>query len=92
MRNYVGSVSATLDGRLVGVSSPEGDTILAIDAESGAVVAARQMKSVCGIAPDRDGLLVSSGLGEVVGVAGSGARLTSFELDFDNHLRLLRPV
>lgn len=92
MRNYIGSVSATLDGRLVGVSSPEGDTILAIDAESGAVVATRQMKSVCGVAPDRDGLLVSSGLGEVVGTAGSDARLTRFELNFDNHLRLLRAV
>lgn len=92
MRNYIGSVSASGDGRLVGVSSPEGDTILAIDAESGSVVATRSMKSVCGIAPDRDGLLVSSGLGEIAGMAGSSAPLTSFELSFDNHLRLLRRV
>lgn len=92
MRNYIGSVSASLDGRLVGVSSPEGDTILALDAVSGKVVAERQMKSVCGIAPDRVGLVVSSGLGEVAGLAGSGAPTTSFELNFDNHLRLLRPI
>ncbi len=34
LRNYVGSVAASADGSLIAVSSPEGDTILAIDAAS----------------------------------------------------------
>jgi hypothetical protein len=92
MRNYIGSVAASADGGLIGVSSPEGSVILAIDPDTASVVAALDMKNVCGIAPDRAGLLASSGEGELRGLAGSPAPATTFELNFDNHLRLLRAV
>jgi hypothetical protein len=74
------------------VSSPEGNTILAIDPDSAAVVASLAMETGCGIAPDMSGLLVSSGQGAIGGFAGSPAPLTTFELNFDNHLRLLTAV
>lgn len=92
MRNYIGSVSVSGDGGLIGVSSPEGNTILAIDPDTASVVAAHNMRNVCGIAPDTTGLLISSGEGELGGFAGSPAPLTTFELNFDNHLRLLKAV
>ena len=92
MRNYIGSVAASADGGLIGVSSPEGNTILAIDADRAAVVAALDMRNVCGVAPDGAGLMASSGEGELRGLAGSEALPTTFELNFDNHLRLLKPL
>lgn len=88
LRNYVGSVAASANGGTIAVSSPEGDTILAIDAESAKRFQLLSLKSGCGIAPDRDGFVVSSGLGRVAGFAGSDAA-ASFDFGFDNHLRLL---
>ena len=88
LRNYVGSLAATTDGRLIGVSSPEGNTILAIDPEAGQVVAQMGLENGCGIAGDGAGLLASSGEGALVGFAGSAAAEQHFDLRFDNHLRL----
>ncbi len=92
LRNYIGSVAASADGGLIGVSSPEGNTILAIDPDTATVVASLGLESGCGIAPDSVGLLASSGMGALDGLAGSPAPLTTFELNFDNHLRLLKAV
>ena len=92
LRNYIGSVAASADGGLIGVSSPEGNTILAIDPDTATVVASLGLENGCGIAPDSVGLLASSGEGALGGLAGSPAPLTTFELNFDNHLRLLKAV
>ncbi len=92
LRNYIGSVAASADGTLVGVSSPEGNTILAIDPDAAAVVATLGLENACGIAPDGAGLLASSGTGQLAGLAGSPAAPTTFELNFDNHLRPLKAV
>ncbi|MEO6396724.1 MAG: DUF1513 domain-containing protein [Devosia sp.] len=88
LRNYVGSVAASADGSLIAVSSPEGDTILAIEAESARSFELVGLKSGCGLAPDRKGFVASSGLGAVMGFAGSDAS-GSFDFGFDNHLRRL---
>jgi hypothetical protein len=89
LRNYVGSVAASADGKLIAVSSPEGDTILAIEAESARSFDLIGLKSGCGIAPDRKGFVASSGLGDVVGLAGSDSVERRFDFGFDNHLRLV---
>jgi len=89
LRNYVGSLASSADGALIGVSSPEGNTILAIDAVSGKVVEALSMRNGCGIAGDALGLLASSGDGEIGGFAGSPAPRRRLDVLFDNHLRRL---
>ncbi len=89
LRNYVGSLAASGDGSLIAVSSPEGSTILAIDAATSKLVAATTLDSGCGIAPDGAGFLASSGQGEIVGVAGSTVPRQSLGFGFDNHLRRL---
>ncbi|MEO6013217.1 MAG: DUF1513 domain-containing protein [Devosia sp.] len=89
LRNYVGSVAASADGSLVAVSSPEGDTILAIDADAQKPFVLQTLKNGCGIAPDSSGFVASSGLGDVVGLAGSPATSRSFDFGFDNHLRIM---
>jgi uncharacterized protein len=90
LRNYVGSVASSADGALIAVSSPEGDTILAIEAESARSYGLVSLKGGCGIAPDGEGFIASSGLGDLVGFAGSRAEARKFDFGFDNHLRLLR--
>ena len=89
LRNYVGSVARSADGSLIAVSSPEGDAILAIDADTAMPKLSATLRSGCGIAPSGSGFIASSGLGETVGIAGSSAPAQHFELGFDNHLRLL---
>lgn len=89
LRNYVGSLASSADGSQIAVSSPEGDTILAIDAMGTKPASILTLKSGCGIAPDRQGFVASSGLGATTGFAGSEAGAQSFDFGFDNHLRLL---
>ncbi len=87
LRNYVGSLAASRDGSLIAVSSPEGNTIIAIDAATSELVATTTLGSGCGIAPDGSGFLASSGQGDLVGMAGSAAPHQLVGFSFDNHLR-----
>ncbi len=87
LRNYVGSLAASTDGSIIGVSSPEGNTILAIDPVSGRIIDSLSMQNGCGLAGDAVGLLASSGDGELGGFAGSTTRRVGFDVLFDNHLR-----
>lgn len=90
LRNYIGSLAASADGGLIAASSPEGGTILAIDVDGGKSIAVQVLKSGCGVAPDSGGFVVSSGLGDTVGMAGSDALPQTFDFGFDNHLRRLK--
>ena len=87
LRNYVGSLAASADGETIGVSSPEGNVILALDAATTEPVATLQLENGCGIAPEGSGFLASSGLGVTAGFAGSSAPQASASVLFDNHLR-----
>lgn len=89
LSNYVGSVTASRDGSRVAVSSPEGNTVLAIDAESATPVASLNLADGCGLAPDGAGFLASSGQGALTGFAGAAAQDLRFDFKFDNHLRAL---
>ena len=87
LKNYVGSLAASRDGRLIAVSSPEGNTIIAIDAATATLAATTTLDSGCGIAPDGAGFLASSGQGDLLGIAGSVAPHQLVGFSFDNHLR-----
>ncbi len=89
LRNYIGSVAASADGGLIGVTSPEGDMILAIDAEGGTPVASGLLRNGCGIAAMPQGFVATGGDGDVAGLAGSGLKPVRRALAFDNHLRRL---
>lgn len=87
LKNYVGSVAASRDRSSIAVSSPEGNTILAIDTASGRLSATLSLDNGCGVAAEGDGFLASSGEGQLVGLAGSLAGTRTFDFGFDNHLR-----
>lgn len=89
LRNYVGSVAASADGEMIGVASPEGDVVMAIDAGGVKPALVLPLRNGCGLAPQGGGFVASSGDGELVGVAGSRVAERRFDFAFDNHLAVL---
>ena len=86
LRNYVGSVAASEDGKRVAVSSPEGNLLVAIDAEGKKPMVVETLRSGCGLAGDGAGFVATSGEGEMVGLGGSAREARHFPFLFDNHL------
>lgn len=86
LRNYVGSVAASVDGSTVAISSPEGDLLVAIDTEGARPVVVQALRSGCGLAADGAGFVATSGLGEMVGLAGAERDTRKFDFAFDNHM------
>ncbi|KFC62561.1 Hypothetical protein precursor [Devosia sp. LC5] len=86
LRNYVGSVAVSADGASVAVSSPEGDLLVAFDAEGGRPVLVETLRNGCGLAADGAGFVATSGMGEMVGLAGAERDRQKFDFAFDNHV------
>ncbi len=86
LRNYVGSVAVSADGAKIGVSSPEGDLLVALDAEGRQPVVVETMRSGCGLAADGAGFVATSGMGEMIGIAGAERQTQKFDFHFDNHM------
>lgn len=83
-RNYIGSVAANREANLVAVSSPQGNALALIEATTGKVVSTNNLVEVCGIAPDRDGFLASTGAGRIIEPGGDG--IDDAEHVWDNHM------
>ncbi|WP_269932703.1 DUF1513 domain-containing protein [Aminobacter sp. HY435] len=83
-RNYIGSVAANREAGLIAVSSPQGNIWATIEAASGKVVARNDLVEVCGLAPDRDGFLATTGAGKVV--EPDGKQTDDPEHVWDNHM------
>ena len=86
LRNYVGSVAASADGKTIAVSSPEGNLLVAIDVEARRPQLVQTLRSGCGLAADGRGFVASSGLGALIGMAGAERDAKSFDFQFDNHM------
>ena len=66
------------------MSSPQGNALAVLDAATGKVVSFQTLVEVCGLAPDRDGFMVTTGKGKVIGGDGEAA---SFDDHYwDNHV------
>lgn len=83
-RNYIGSVAANSQAGIVAVSSPQGNSLVIIEAATGNIVATRELTEVCGVAPDGAGFIATTGGGMVVGPAGQIA--TDPDHVWDNHM------
>lgn len=77
MRNYVGSVAASLDGATIAFTAPQGNRVLVADAASGASLW-REKERVYGVAGGQDGLLLTTETGE--------AGPSRHDLAWDNHV------
>ena len=85
MRQYVGAVAVSGDGRLVAATSPVGGHVLVFDAATRNVVGNRPIAEVCGIAPDGSDFFISDAEGRL----WQGEHLISQTPDvaWDNHVR-----
>ncbi|TGT38478.1 DUF1513 domain-containing protein [Mesorhizobium sp. M8A.F.Ca.ET.165.01.1.1] len=83
-RNYIGSVAANPVAGTVAVSSPEGNSLVVIDAGSGGVVSSNALVEVCGVAPDGAGFMATTGAGEII--EDSGATRSEPDYVWDNHM------
>ena len=86
LRNYVGSVAVSADGNTVAVSSPEGDMLVAIDAEGRRPALVETLRNGCGLAADGNGFVATSGEGAMIGIAGAERERQTFDFLFDNHM------
>lgn len=84
LRNYVGSVAANRASGTVAVSSPQGNSMAVIDTETGAIRSTVSLKEVCGLAPDHDAFLATTGTGEIVDPAGEATDMPDYV--WDNHV------
>jgi hypothetical protein len=84
LRNYVGSISANTEAGMIAVSSPQGNSLILIEAAGERVVSTQPLAEVCGIAPDRSGFLATTGAGEIVGPEGGSIAVDEYV--WDNHL------
>ncbi|MDP3898841.1 MAG: DUF1513 domain-containing protein [Mesorhizobium sp.] len=83
-RNYIGSVAANRTAGTVAFSSPQGNRLAILDAATGIVVSATDMREVCGVAPDGEGFMATSGDGTIALPGGLAVEMP--ELVFDNHI------
>lgn len=64
LSNYIGSVAANRNENQIAVSSPHGNCVLLIDADTGNLVSRIDQTDVCGVAAHGQGFVLSSGEGK----------------------------
>lgn len=84
LRNYIGSVATNHGAGTIAVSSPQGNSLVVLEAATGKVLSVRDLVEVCGIAPERQGFVATTGRGEVVDCDGGGSRFDAYV--WDNHV------
>ena len=85
-RNYIGSVATNPRAGTVGVSSPQGNSLVVVKAADGSLMSARALTEVCGIAPDGADFLASTGTGN--SIRPEGSTISDLQHVWDN--RILR--
>ena len=82
--NYTGAIAANRDAGTIAVSSPQGNALAIVDAATGKLVSHQTLTEVCGLAPDRDGFVMTTGRGQVIGADGNAAAFDDYF--WDNHV------
>ena len=85
MRQYVGSMAVSRDGRRIAATSPVGGRMLVFDAGTRNVIATRDVADICGVAGDGGDFFASDGRGRL----WRGDALLSEDpgVAWDNHMR-----
>ena len=86
LNGYGGSISFSGDETAIAVTSPRGGVVQVMDCTSGALHAEHALSDVCGLAPLKDGFLVSTGTGIMAQIGTEVTTLTQAPLAWDNHL------
>ncbi len=89
-RNYIGSVAANRRAGTVAVTSPQGNCLVVMKAESGEIVSATTLTEVCGLAPDHAGFMATTGTGAVIEPDGTASQ--DDDRVWDNHVLRIAPA
>lgn len=81
LAGYIGSVAANREAGTLAVTSPKGNSVIVIDATTGNALSHTALTDVCGVAPDRNGFLLSNGEGHF--------GTSSHHCIWDNHIAVL---
>ncbi len=91
LKGYIGSMSASRDGRIIAASAPKAGRVIYIDAASGTIKGTSVLKDACGIAGEHDdAFAATSGFGVLRQEHAGAAVISETQLAgiaFDNHLR-----
>jgi hypothetical protein len=82
--NYTGAIAANRAAGTIAVSSPQGSALAVLDAATGKVVSFQTFVEVCGLAPDGDGFMATTGRGQII--AGDGGAASFDDYFWDNHM------
>ncbi len=86
MAGYAGSVAFSGDGGQVAITSPRGGLAQLFDVRDGTLAALVERPDICGISPDADGFVYSTGTGTVGFTRRRAAAAQGHDLAWDNHL------
>jgi hypothetical protein len=87
LKNYVGSVAISADQKLLVATCPRGNQVLGIKTQNATLAFQKSLKDCSGAARTADGVIFSSGAGELHDLAGPITRKPA--LKWDNHLSSL---
>lgn len=91
LRGYGGSVAFDPEGQTLAVTSPRGGVVQVMEVGTGHILHEHALPDVCGLATAKSGLIASTGLGLIAGLADAEAKpLHHHDLAWDNHLVRLR--
>jgi uncharacterized protein len=82
--NYTGAIAANRAAGTIAVSSPQGNALAVLDAATGKVVSFQTFVEVCGLAPDGDGFMATTGRGQIIAADGDAAAFDDYF--WDNHM------
>lgn len=85
MEGYVGSIAISADGNEVAATSPRGSVVVAANLSRRELIAVTPQADVCGVVYGGAGMVVTTGMGQVIG-GWLGGRESYPSLHWDNHL------
>lgn len=94
VQGYAGSVGFSQDGHSVAITCPRGDALHLFDTVTGNFTGSFTLEDVCGIGTASDGLVFTTGTGQIGRVSTAKATITAqAQCQWDNHLvPILRPT
>lgn len=91
LRGYISSVAIDASGEIAALTASRGGLVVFIDVGTGRLLGQRKLVDVSGVAPSRDGFLLTTGMGEIASGAGPLHTATSARTpwQWDNHATIV---
>lgn len=87
LKNYIGSIAFSNDGRKVGITAPRGGLLQIFDGQTAELLTSQRRPDISGIAAHADGFVATDGNGVMFQIAGqTKVKLSHADLHWDNHL------